>query len=122
MSIIVDSSRRFQLWRATVGHGQVLLRSPKTAADPTRIDVLFKPVGAIKIRTTLRGLLVREGSSEEMRKIASDSGESLNAEFKAYVIESETFTGYVVASVALVVEDKGEYDEPSSLYVGQGVL
>jgi len=40
--VLFESERFFQLWRMTVSHGRVLLRSTKADGIATRIDVLFK--------------------------------------------------------------------------------
>lgn len=46
---IFRSERSFALWAFTVSHSQLLLRT-RTAGGGSRIDVLFKPVEAMKVR------------------------------------------------------------------------
>jgi hypothetical protein len=109
---LLNSNRTFQLWSARAGHGLLLLRSNKSGADDTRIDVLFKPVAALKLRTSLNGLLVREAGLEERAAIEREVGSSGDVE-GAFVIESGDFTGYLVASVFASHEDHGDYNSPS---------
>jgi hypothetical protein len=115
--VLFESTRDFQVWRAVVGHSQLLLRSTKTDASPTRIDVLFKPVVAVKLRTVLTGLLVREATSDEADEIIRDAAETRRSDSKVFVIESGNFRGYAIAGVLLTAEDEGEYFERSQLLV-----
>lgn len=118
MLTVFESDRQFQLWRAVVGHSQLLLRSTKTEEHPTRIDVLFKPVQGMKLRTLLDGLRIREADPHEANDIARETGEECGDEFKCFVIESRGFRGFVVATVMTTAEDAGEYSDPSQLLVG----
>ncbi len=94
MAPLLQSTRRFELWSARVGHRQLLLRSIKNGDDGTRIDVLFKPVSALKLRTSLNGLTVREATGEERATIALDVGR-WQEDHVAFVIGSGNFEGYV---------------------------
>jgi hypothetical protein len=114
---LFESQRTFQLWRAVVGHSQLLLRSTKTGPDASRIDILFKPVQAMKLRATFDGIRIREAEPEEESAIAADAAQDVLDGFKVFVIESASFRGYVIASVLLASEDDGEYSDPSSLLV-----
>jgi hypothetical protein len=55
---VFRSERSFAVWAYTVSHSQLLLRT-RTAGGQPRIDVLFKPVEAMKIRTDFDGLVIR---------------------------------------------------------------
>lgn len=110
-----ESQRSFRLWRAVVGHHQLLLRSTRTETERTRIDVLFKPVRAVKLRTHMNGLRIREADEKEAGRIARDAGEDRIGASVVFVIESGAFQGYVVASVMATAEDDGGYSDPSSL-------
>ena len=122
MTILIRSDRIFKLWRATVGHSQLLLRSPKTSILETRVDVYFKPVEALKIRTTMQGLFVRDADADESAAVLKDCALVPTEGMNVYVVESKAFRGYVVAGVAAISEDTREFDEPSALYVGQSGL
>lgn len=104
----------FQTWEYTVSHGQLLLRSTKSDDTPTRIDVLFKNVDAMKIARNYSGLRVREATDVERDSLLDelaleDPTQSL------WIVESTGFRGFVAAGVMLVHEDDKEYDEPSAL-------
>jgi len=117
MTTLFESRRTFQLWRAVVGHNQLLLRSTKSESEPTRIEILFKPVRALELRTVLDGLRIRLANPDEAEQIAIKSGDPGNwATF--FVLESDTWSGYVVAETMVSAEDDGEYSDPSSLLVG----
>jgi hypothetical protein len=70
MAVMFESNRPFQVWRAVVGHSQLLLRSTKSDAENTRVDVLFKPVRAMKLRTLLDGcVFVRPTARSAVRSL-----------------------------------------------------
>ena len=114
---LFESERDFQLWRAVVGHSQLLLRSTKSETESTRIDVLFKPVRAMKLLTMLRRLRVREADAGEAIEIARETGEEKDDEGRIFIVESGPFTGFVVAGVMATHEDDGEYGDPSAILV-----
>jgi hypothetical protein len=53
-----QSDRHFQLWDYTVGHAQVLLRSPASRDDPFNIDVVLVGVDKLEIPTRMQGLTI----------------------------------------------------------------
>jgi hypothetical protein len=111
---IINSERDFQIWKYTVGHGQLLLRSTKAPNLPTRIDVLFKGVSEFHSPTTLSGLSVQEASDNQIRKLCSlRESPSFNHGVKVYTVKGTDFIGYVAASICACHEDEGEYHDPS---------
>jgi hypothetical protein len=112
-----SSPRTFHLWRAEVGHGQLLLRANKSPTETSRIDLLFKPVRALKLRSTLAGIEIRLADRAEMEATAADSGETLTNGLHAYIVESGSFRGYVVAMAFFAAEDEGDYGDPSQLFI-----
>ena len=114
--MLYESPRRFLLWKATVSHGELLLRSTQTPAEPTRIDVLFKAVQALNLRTDLTGIRVSEAAPDESTMIlASLAGHGSTAidPCKIFVVESNGWRGYVAAGVMAWHEDEGAYNDPS---------
>ncbi|MFF4416025.1 hypothetical protein ACFYY8_26150 [Streptosporangium sp. NPDC001559] len=67
------SDRDFTVWAYTVSHSQLLLRT-RTHADRSRIDIVFKPVEAVKLRTEYHGLVIRCATREESDRIGSETG------------------------------------------------
>lgn len=117
MGVLFESDRRFQLWRAVVGHSQLLLRSNTSEMETTRVDFLFKPVRAMKVLAIFEGVRVREARPPEQAEVVKDIGSALSNGEKIFVLESGSFVGYVVASVMKVAEDQGTYADPSHLLV-----
>ena len=87
------SHRMFRLWAQTVSHGQLLLRSPRSYIHPTRIDVLFKPVSAQKVRWSYDGLVIRCPSSEERERIQQQMpGGLLGIDDRVFALETAAST------------------------------
>lgn len=53
-----ESERPFQMWRYSVGHSMLLLRSTKDEQHDTRVDVLFKRVERLDLPTVCQGLTI----------------------------------------------------------------
>lgn len=109
---LVAFSRQFQVWLYTVGHAQLLLRSTKTQEHPTRIDVLFKVVGAIYLPTLFDGLTILEASQEEISNLNLAPPFARGSK-KMYLMQGANFSGYVMAGIVTWHEDDGEYNDPS---------
>jgi hypothetical protein len=113
-NLVIASDREFQLWKYTVGHSQLLLRSTKSPEFPTRIDVFFKGVVEIQLPTHFRGLFLTEGNEDEIAKIHTSREQlSFKEGVKVFTVRGAGFFGYVAALVVATHEDKGEYYEPS---------
>ena len=112
-SKMVESSRLFQMWSYTVGHGQLILRSPKAVGFPTRIDVLFKNVAAMHLPTIMDGLAVSEATEAETQELPVQVDRSRLEERKVFIVRTANFTGHVIAGVVASHEDEREYHEPS---------
>jgi hypothetical protein len=113
--VVFESQRRFQQWRWSVGHSELLLRSNKDTSNPTRIEILFKPVVALKIRAHMEGLRIVELDDSDAEAIKLDAAldEKSSCSSKIYALESGVFRGYIVAAVMVVHEDDLEYYEPT---------
>ncbi|WP_212824836.1 hypothetical protein [Polymorphospora rubra] len=71
------SERRFVVWAYALSHSQLLLRADQASHDrhrQSRIDLLFKPVDAMKTRMDYDGLAVRCASTEEHERILRETG------------------------------------------------
>ncbi|NJQ02155.1 hypothetical protein [Streptomyces zingiberis] len=112
------SAREFSVWAYTVSHGQLLLRSrslDREGVRRTRIDVLFKPVRAVKTGITYDSLTIRCATDEERRRILADTGHARRGD---RVLLLETAGGrrdHVVAGAFGWSEDGGGDAEPSRL-------
>jgi hypothetical protein len=110
----IHPERRFQIWKYTVGHSQLLLRSTKSAECPTRIDVFFKGVKEFHLPSSFTGLSMTEASKADAGKLCNlRQSLSFSKDVKVFKIQGSDFVGYVAALIALCHEDEGEYDDPS---------
>lgn len=113
--VLFKSPRSFKIWRYNVSHRQLLLRSTKENDAPTRVDILFKDVIAIKLHTELLGLTIRRISPAEVDSFANEMKGLISDRRTLFSIESARCSGYVLAGQMEQAEDTGEYDEPSYL-------
>jgi hypothetical protein len=114
MDQLVCFDRPFQLWKYAVSHGQLLFRSPKSKTCSTRVEVLFKGVAAMLVRSDYDRLVVHVASEEEGMAIAEASGFASLDGRQLYVLEGQP-NHFVIAAVVLSLEDDGEYFDPSQL-------
>lgn len=106
----VKFDRQFQVWKYQVGHGRLLLRSPKNNINKSRIDLLFKNVTYIGIPTAFETMLVEIADDMEMKGIVNKIGTSVPKDSRLYII-NEAF--YIVAAYFGSHEDDLEYFEDS---------
>jgi hypothetical protein len=103
--------RRLQMWSYVFSHSSVLLRATKNEAHPTRLDVLFKGVGAMQMPVFMDALIVREATEAERDEILASTAVDVPEERRYMTLEGPGFRGWVVAGYVGVKE----YWEPSSL-------
>jgi len=115
---IVEFQRHFQMWKFTVSHGMLLLRSTKSPNHPTRVDVLFKNVARINMPTTFDGFIVSAASEAETQDLVQQLGTLALHRRHTFLIEGSNFRGHVVAGIVVWHEDEGEYSQPSVLTSG----
>jgi hypothetical protein len=111
---IINSERQFQIWKYTVSHSQLLLRSTKSSEFSTRIDVFFKGVKEFHLPTSFTGLSIAEASDADIQKLCSlRKSLSFGKDVKVFKVQGIDFLGYVIALIVVSHEDEGEYDDPS---------
>src|SRR5215831_5289943 len=109
-SEIINSERQFQIWKYTVGHSELLLRSPKSDRFPTRIDVFFKGVKEFHLPTIFTGLSITEASEAEIRQLCTlRKLVSVGKDAKIFKVQGSDFLGYITALIAVCHEDEGDY-------------
>ncbi|MCB1013680.1 MAG: hypothetical protein KDB10_00990 [Acidimicrobiales bacterium] len=113
--MLVELPRMVQLWSYTASHSQLLLRATKDRDHATRVDVLFKGVGAMQLPSVMAALTVREAEPDERQAILSSTSVDMPDERRCFVLEGPDFRGWVVAGAMVSTEDEGEYFEPSPL-------
>jgi hypothetical protein len=105
----------FAVWSYTIGHGRLLLRRPKSAAFPTRVDILFKNVAWVSLPMNMEGLRIDELPMEEGGVALTDAGSMRTKDRKLFRVSGASWRGHVVAGVVVWHEDDREYNEPSPL-------
>ena len=99
----------FQCWSYTVSHGQLLFRSTKSPERKTQVDVVFKDVRSVSLRTVLRDFELLETDVDPERVIRETP-------VRFFVVRSQDYEGTVVAGT--VVHDEGDHeyheDRPSA--------
>ena len=110
---LVAFPRGFQIWLYQVGHGQLLLRSTKADKFPTRVDILFKNVGAICLPMTFDGLTIVEAAENVAHDMWSRMHSVTLGSRKTFLISGSGFSGYVIAGSLAWHEDELEYYDKS---------
>ena len=108
---ILSSPRKFEVWRYTVTHGQLLLRSNKGRSEQTRIEVLFRDVAFMALGPLMHGLVISEIASTSTPPGLKD----VQSSRPWYCLRTEGWTGYVSAGSLTVAEDERGFEEPSYL-------
>ncbi|GIF67392.1 hypothetical protein Ais01nite_54270 [Asanoa ishikariensis] len=79
------SERAFHVVAYTISHGQLLLSSPAPAEDGTTVQLLFKPVEELRLRSYFDGLVVSVAARQEEapgRRLLTLAGQG----FEGYVV------------------------------------
>jgi hypothetical protein len=114
MSETFRSERTFTMWQYTVHHhGRLLLRSSRRTATDTRID-LHMGVTAMFLRPAYHGIVIREGTAEEIRHVVSLLGpEVFDQGGRLHAIGADRMTGFVVGGPLEIHETESADDAPS---------
>ncbi|WP_203976653.1 hypothetical protein [Planotetraspora silvatica] len=97
-SVLFQSDRRFQFFAYGVSHSQLMFRSTPLVVDQdSTIDLVFKPVTALKIRDVYRGLTIRCATEEEFGLIKALSGGDVEGGERIFILESDGVTDYVIS-------------------------
>ena len=110
----VNFSGRFQVWSYSVSHGQLLLRSTKSAERPTQIDVLFSNVAAMCLAAAFDGMEIRRAAASDFTP-PLQLGALSSSGRETYRILGREVDGYVVAGSVVWDEAAREYDAVSQL-------
>ena len=111
-AMLFASDRTFEIWAYNVSHSELLLRSNKSSDRDSRVDILFKNVKYISIKTVLHGMCVEIVSRDDKSILPTYNG--LNSD-NIYEVISTSIKGYIVASSFFMHEDSLDFYEPSQL-------
>jgi hypothetical protein len=109
----LEFRRPFQLWLHVVSHRNLLLRSVKSPAESTRVDILFHNVRAIQIPTLMDSLRIGIESTESLEQACANFGVHATADCRLYSLRSDNFSGFIIANDMTSHVDALEYGDPS---------
>jgi hypothetical protein len=110
---VFRSERSFAVWAYTVSHSQLLLRT-RTTDGRSRVDILFKPVEAMKVRTDYNGLTIRCATAEEHDQILAATRHA-GRPYRVLMLETADELDYIVTGAVGWKEDHGKDRDPSTL-------
>ena len=115
---LLRCGRRFAVWAYSLSHSQLRFRARTTGtngARQTRVDVLFKPVGAVKTRMEYAdGLVIRCATTGERDRILADAGLA-GTDVRVFVLPTRDGLDHVVAGAVGWCEDERGDNELSDL-------
>ena len=97
--------RTFKLWDYYITRSQLLMRSHKTVAHPTNIDIIFGDVEYVELPTNLRGLAIVAPQPAEVWRAEQVMNGPVPGE-RIFVIETKGRRYMVVASVMTISENE----------------
>ncbi len=104
--------REFQFWQYRVSHGELLVRSPKDAAHPRNIDLMFVGGQYVELPRHLPDLEVDEPTEADVARAVERLQEPFAHE-TVIVLESQGRRYLVVAAAVNVAEsDMDIFDSP----------
>jgi hypothetical protein len=110
------TDRMFQLWEYQIGMSRMLLRSTKRTADDTRIDLVFQGVDALKLPSVLPSLTLDIANAMQEALVIDSAGLILERGSRIFTLNGRGFEGYVIAVIAMVCVDDGEYFDASAAW------
>ncbi|HWZ99073.1 MAG TPA: hypothetical protein VN025_15045 [Candidatus Dormibacteraeota bacterium] len=113
--LVFHSERNFVVYSYDASHGLLLLRSRKTKGATTRIDVLFQDVRAMEVRSWFVGIRIEESDQQQLEGCKSNPLEMIEPGNRIYSIIGNGWQGFVVGGIVSILEDDGEYSDPSGL-------
>ncbi|WP_128331445.1 hypothetical protein [Apibacter sp. HY039] len=104
-------NRIFKIWKYSVTHSMLLLRSPKNSEFTTNIDLIFSGVKIIKLPNIFKGNSITSISIQEDQVIMNDFlNQNINLE-EVYVFNGDKIKYYVVASMINIEENDSDIFE-----------
>ena len=97
-------SRKFQFWLFRVGHGELLVRSPRDEANSLNVDLVFVGVEYADLPRVLSGVVVTAASPDEVRRAEERVGHAVEGS-TVRVLETEGRRHLVVAAYFNVEEN-----------------
>ena len=97
--------RTFQLWEYRVGHGSLLIRSPKNTKIKTNVDLIFRGVEYLSVPRFFRGIEFKEATHKDIQKLTNKLGRQVLVH-AVHVFVSDEHRFYVVAANFQIEENE----------------
>lgn len=105
------TDRRFQLWEYRVGHGSLLIRSPKSSEAAFNLDIVFVGVEYFALPRMFNGVAVDRGNEDDRTEVNVKVG-SVDAQ-RLFVVLSGGRRYHVVAVACRISENEDDiFDSP----------
>ncbi|MEO7329428.1 MAG: hypothetical protein ABI193_12670 [Minicystis sp.] len=110
--------RDFQIWEYQIGHGQLLIRSPKAEATDhspgreTNVDLVFLGVEYMDLPRVLRGLTLDQATAEERRALEAKLSKTLEPGSVRMLVSGGRRFAVVAAIVSISENDWDICDSP----------
>lgn len=104
------STRKFQLWLFRVGHGELLVRSPRDEVNPRNVDLVFVGVDYIDLPRVLSGVVVSAASPVDVRRAEERLGRTVDR-LTVRVLVTEGRRHLVVAAYFNIEENELDLGE-----------
>ncbi|RZU44780.1 hypothetical protein EV284_2256 [Streptomyces sp. BK022] len=114
MTGIFRSERVFETWHYTAAHGDRLLLRATAENRLPRIDLYVESVQGLLLETVYRGLVIREGTPEEIRAVELDYGVPVAEASHVHVIGEDRMRGFIVGGPLRRHEDGEGFRVPSA--------
>lgn len=113
MTEIFRSDYTFQVWHYTAAHGDRLLLRCAAEEEQPRIDLYVEDVRGVLLESIYRGIVIRQGTSDQRQQIESLYGIPVDEATHVHVIGEGRMTGFIVGGPLRWHEDDGGFREPS---------
>lgn len=118
--LVFESKRRFNVFSFQASHGLLLLRSPKSNESHTRIDILFRDVRAMELRTFCSGgIFIKRADAKSIEGLPSRPKDTMEPGHQVFIVGGPGWSGFVVSGRVDYLEDEGTAMGPSTL-IGDG--
>jgi hypothetical protein len=109
------SERRFLMINYSISHSLLLFRSNKPDEQSMRIDILFKDVRAMEIRSWFDGITIEQVDSSFLAGYSSRPAEMMEHGNRVYALKGRGWSGFIVGGIVSYNEDDKMMTEPSAL-------
>ena len=111
----IEVKRRFHIHLYWVSHGVLLLRSPKSNTEGTRVDILFQDVAWMALPSWLCGLEIAQSDGIGQPFQLPKSLREEAALRKTYRVTTEGTDHFIIAGGISISEDRGNCFDDSTL-------